>query len=211
MFDLETRGVYPVDIEYRQRGRVLEGAFPYVDPAYLEQRRRGVGTVADRGRRRKEAFRGRAFSFAVKARDRDIHLLRGHSYDSPLGSKFSRTLRLEDTDDEFLFTATLPPESEQPTGMRDTVLAVRGGLVGGISPGFVVPPADVVPDAEELIPEPGNPDMSIRLINEAVLYELSLVTRPVYTDTSVDLRSDYAVAEQNHVNAPFSEDVWRLL
>ena len=72
--------------------------------------------------------------------------------------------------------------------MRDTVLAVESGLVGGISPGFVVPPRSRVPNAERLTPEPGNPSVLIREINDAVLYELSLVTRPAYPDTEVEHR-----------------------
>ena len=68
-------------------------------------------------------------------------------------------------------------------------LSLQGGLVGGISPGFSVPPASAVPNAEELIPEPGNPGVQIRVIRQAVLFELSLVTRPAYPETDVDLRA----------------------
>ena len=74
--------------------------------------------------------------------------------------------------------------------MRDAVLATRGGLVGGISPGFTVPPLSIVPDAERFIPEPDNPGVQIRQINQAVLFEMSLVTRPQYKETVVDLRAE---------------------
>ena len=68
---------------------------------------------------------------------------------------------------------------------QDTVRMIRAGLVGGISPGFRVPPRDVVPDAETIEPEAGQPWRGrIRVINQAVLFELSLVTRPAYPDTS---------------------------
>ena len=73
--------------------------------------------------------------------------------------------------------------------MKDTVLAVRSGLIRGISPGFRVPPTSAVANAETLIPEAGNPGVFIRQINEAVLFELSLVTRPSYVESSVDVRS----------------------
>ena len=63
------------------------------------------------------------------------------------------------------------------------------GLSVGLSPGFNVPPPDVVPGAEELVPEPGNPDVLIRIIHAAVLFELSIVTRPAYPESFVDLRS----------------------
>ena len=165
-------------LEYRQRGRHLAGMFRYGTFA----------TVKDRGRTRKETVRSRAFSFAVKSEEHDIDLLRGHSFDSPLGSKLSGTLALEETDEALEFVASLPPERSQPSWMVDTVLAVRSGLVRGISPGFRVPPTSVVANAEELLPEVGNTGVLVRTINQAVLYELSLVTRPGYTGTEIDIR-----------------------
>lgn len=145
--------------------------------------------MRDRGRVRKEVFLQRAFAFAVEDPGREVHLLSGHSFDRPLASKRRGSLRLEDRDDGLRFEADLPAEAEQPSWMRDTVLSLQGGLVGGISPGFSVPPASAVPNAEELIPEPGNPGVQIRVIRQAVLFELSLVTRPAYPETDVDLRA----------------------
>ena len=66
---------------------------------------------------------------------------------------------------------------------------IGAGLMVGVSPGFRVPPLDVVPGAETLEPEPGNPGVSIRVIREAVLTELSIVTRPAYPDTGVATRA----------------------
>ena len=180
---LETRAIFPVeDLEIRQgeSGRSLRGRFPYGSRA----------TVRDRGRVRKETFGPRAFRFAVEDGEREVHLLSGHSYDRPLATKRGGTLKLEDRDDALIFEAMLPEEAQQPSWMRDTILALQGGLVGGISPGFRVPPASAVPNAERLIPEPGNPGVQIRQINQAVLHELSLVTRPAYPETDVDLRAD---------------------
>ena len=48
----------------------------------------------------------------------------------------------------------------------------------------------MVPDAETLEPEPGNPGVDIRVIRQAVLYELSIVTQPAYAETSVDVRAE---------------------
>ena len=106
-----------------------------------------------------------------------------------MARKRNNSLELEDTDDALLFRAVFPPEGEQPSYMRDFLLEMRAGLVGGISPGFNVPPAAVVPGAETLMPEPGNPGVSIRNIAQAVLFELSGVTRPAYTSTELDLRA----------------------
>ena len=183
MFDVESLAlpdypIYSVELEYRQRGRRITGSFPYGQTA----------TLSDRGRVRKERFGPRAFEFAVNDPARDIHLLVGHSFDAPLASKLGRSLRLSDSDSALEFAATLPAENRQPTWMRDAVLAISGGLMTGISPGFRVPPPAVLPDAEENIPEPGNPDILIRHISMAVLFELSGVTRAAYLKTTLDLR-----------------------
>ena len=75
--------------------------------------------------------------------------------------------------------------------MRDTVLAIRAGLVGGISPGFNVPPRAAVPDAESEEPEPGNPGIFIRVLRTVLVPEFSLVTRAAYSDsTSVEMRAE---------------------
>ena len=53
-----------------------------------------------------------------------------------------------------------------------------------------MPPAGTVPNAEELIADPEVAGIFIRQINQAVLYEISLVTRPSYKDTELSLRSE---------------------
>ena len=178
------RAIYEcLDLEYRARGRRLSGRFPY----------NSVATISDRGTVRKERFGPKAFSFAIDDLDRDISLLAGHSFNIPLAvrtAKNPKALELEDTEAALFFAATLPPESEQPSFMRDAVLSIQAGLLRGVSPGFRVPPAGVLPDGETFLPEPGNPGIEIRVINAAVLYELSLVHRPSYKDTSVELRHD---------------------
>ena len=174
--------VYPANLEIRQtgQGRQLTGSFPYGSMA----------TVRDRGRVRKERFSPRAFRFAVEDENRDIDLLAGHRFDQPLASKQAGTLVLEETDAGLSFRAELPIDDDQPSWMVDTVKAVRSRLARGISPGFRVPPASAVANAEEFLPEPGNPSVQIRQINQAVLVELSIVTRPSYVDSAVDIRHD---------------------
>ena len=121
---------------------------------------------------------------------RNIHILSGHSFDRPLGSLTAGNARVTEGDGAISFEVDLPDEARQPSWVRDAVLAVEAGLSVGVSPGFSVPPANVIPNAEELIPEPGNPGVSVRVIRQAVLYELSIVTRPAYAETAVDLRAD---------------------
>lgn len=178
--------IYPVEgLEVRQAGRLLAGAFKYGSTA----------TIRDRGRVRKERFAPRAFQHAVNDEEREINLLSGHTFAQPLASKRRGSLRLADSNDALEFEATLPPENEQPSWMRDAVLGVRAGLINGVSPGFRVPPVSAVARATELIPEPGNPGVAIRLIREAILYELSLVTRPAYPDTALSIRADEYAGE----------------
>ena len=177
-------------LEVRQEGEAVfvRGRFPY-----------GVdATMSDRGTVRKERFQPLAFRFAVEDPNREINLLRGHSFDAPLASKRNGTLVLEDAEDGLSFTARLPAEADQPGYMKDTLAMIRAGLVGGVSPGFSVPPRSVVPGAETLEPEAGNPGVMVRVIREAVLAELSLVTRPAYPDTDVDMRAWAAPALPRH-------------
>ncbi len=172
-----------VGLELRQRGRQLSGSFPYG----------ATGVISDRGTVRKERFAKRAFSFAIDDDTRTISLLRGHDFNAVLAvrSPQFKTLELVDGDDALSFEASLPPVSQQSTPMRDTLLDIRNGLLTSLSPGFRVPPRDAVPDAETFVPEPGSGGaVEIRIINAAVLFELSLVHRGSYKTTSVELRQE---------------------
>ena len=98
--------------------------------------------------------------------------------------------QIRDTAEAVLFEATLPIESAQTSWQRDFALAHGQGLIRGVSPGFTVPPRGVVPGAERLIPEPGNPGVMIRSIGAAVLFEVSAVTRPAYPATGLEERAE---------------------
>lgn len=177
----------PDYLEIRQSGGRaprLAGSFPYNKAA----------TIAKAGRVRKERVAPGAFAFAINDPARDINLLWGHKFDYPLASKAKGTLTIRDTPKALVFEAELPPIDIAPSWIEDAVRSVRSGLVGGISPGFTLPPAGAVALAERFIPEEGNPDVHIREILDAILIELSLVTRPVYRETTVEAR---AKAERN--------------
>ena len=213
-------GGFPIfagELEIRARGdrRTLAGVFPYSPgPGRL------MATVASRGRTRKERIAGDAFGWQLREfarlqdnlagaieesqverlrqelERRNVHVLSGHSYDKPLGDLRSGTAAVTSTREAVRFEVDLPPEAAQPSYMRDTVAMVNAGLAGGISPGFRVPPASAVRDAEVLEPEPGNPGVQVRVINQAVLFELSVVTRPAYSETDVDVRSLAALGNE---------------
>ena len=197
--------VWPCELEVRAGGRKLAGSFPYGATA----------VVKDRGRVRKERFRSGAFSWQIREFDRlqaqlateisrdiadaQIHVIReelarrnvdlprGHSFDKPLGSLLSGSLRFDDTATALKFEANLP--ADPPTWISDTIRAVEAGLIRGVSPGFRVPPASVVANAEELIDEAAT-RVQDRQINQAVLSELSLVTRLAYSVSGVSVRGD---------------------
>lgn len=176
--DLETRLAWPVDLEIRQSGRKLSGTFFYDRTA----------VTRDRGRVRKERIAPDAFSYAVNDPDREITLLLGHDFNNPLATKLAGSLELESTPAALRFAAQLPDEAAQTIAQVDAVKQVRQGLVRGLSPGFRVPPKTAVANAERLEDEVGNPGVQIRVIEAAVLWELSLVSRPAYQDTEIDVR-----------------------
>ena len=168
------------ELEIRRSGggRVLRGRFNYGSTA----------TIRDRGRIRKETFEPRAFRFAIEDETRRIDVLSGHDFGKPLASRKAGTLDIEDGDDGVTFEARLP--DDPPSWVIDAERAIAAGLMTGLSPGFSVPPASAVPDAERLEPEPGNPGVQIRVIRAAVLREFSIVTAPAYADAAVDLRAE---------------------
>ena len=206
--------VFEATLEVRAKGgaRVLAGTFPYSPgPGRM------MATVAATGRRRKERIGKNAFGWQIeefekvqkelarvidesldKARvellkqeleRRNVHILAGHSYDRPLGDLKSGTARVSSTDAAVGFEVDLP--ASMPSYFEDTVRMIEARLAGGVSPGFRVPPATAVKNAESFEPEPGNPGVQVRVINQAVLHELSIVTRPAYSETDIALRGQH--------------------
>ncbi|WP_415920584.1 HK97 family phage prohead protease [Tateyamaria sp. SN6-1] len=168
-------------LELRRDGKrpVIAGSFPY----------NSLATIADRGRVRKERIAPGAFNWTLENEDREVSLLFGHDFDKPLASRRNGSLELVATDDGLTFTASIAPDLEEVTHVRDALTLLGAGLVSGISPGFRVPPAEAAGETERLDPEPGNPGVFIRTILALVLYEISLVTRPAYEDAQAELRA----------------------
>ena len=178
---------WPATIELRQRGGRIFGSFPFNVQAVV----RASGTV------RKERFRPGAFDFALDDPSREVSLLVGHDYGQPLASKLAGTLAIRSTPAALEFNAVLPPTS----WAADLRAGIEAGAANyGVSPGFSLPPPDVVPGAETLTPEPGNPGVMVRTLNAVVLHEVSFVSRATYQGTEIslrheDLRDDEAAAE----------------
>ena len=180
----------PADlIEVRAEGdgsRTIAGKFPYGKTATLSDGGR-------RGRPRKERFAARAFEYRVNDPAADIHLLFGHDYGKPLASKASRTLSLRDGDDALTFEATIPPAVLETQHGRDALSLLSAGLAVGLSPGFRLPPERAVKDAETVEreaqdPEAGDHGAIIRTVKAALLFELSIVTRPAFEQAQVEAR-----------------------
>lgn len=164
--------------------RVITGSFPYNSLATLSDGGRNGG------RPRKERFKPGAFSYRVDKPDEEIHLLFGHDFDKPLASKLAKTLLLKDTPSALTFEAIITPEIASISYVSDVLALIASGLAVGLSPGFRIPPQRAVPDAETVEDEdPSLGDAIIRTINAALLYELSIVTRPAYQDSEVEARS----------------------
>lgn len=179
---METRMIWDAaDLEVRANGKrpVISGRFPY----------NSLAVLSDRGSVRKETILPGAFRFSLDDETREINLLSGHSFDKPLASRRAGSLELIDTETALEFIATIPEGAERATHITDTLALIGAGLVRGVSPGFRVPPRDVVPDAEELVPEQGNPGVMVRRLKHLVLFELSLVTRPAYETSEAELRA----------------------
>ena len=179
---METRMIWEADgLEVRQQNKrpMIVGSFQYSTLAVL----------SDRGTVRKESILPGAFDFTLSNPLAEINLLFGHSFDKPLASRQSGTLELQDSEKYLEFFATIPEGAERASHVVDALALIGSGLATGISPGFRVPPKEIVAGAEKLVPEPGNPSVMIRQLAALVLYELSIVTRPAYPTTNAELRN----------------------
>ncbi|MEP0046571.1 MAG: HK97 family phage prohead protease [Roseobacter sp.] len=177
-------------LELRKRASgalALQGRFPYGKRAVLSD---GGRT----GRPKKEVIAPRAFAYRVERPDEDIHLLVGHSFDKPLASRGAGTLDFVDSDEALSFTALITEEMQQVSYVRDILAGIAAGLTLGISPGFRLPPKRAVPQPEKIEdeghdPENGAHNAIIRTVLAALLYEISIVTRPAYDEAQVEARS----------------------
>lgn len=182
-------------LELRKRASgalALHGRFPYGKRAVLSD---GGRT----GRPRKEVIAPRAFAYRINTPSehggkKDIHLLSGHDYNKPLASVRTGTLDIQDSDEAVTFSATISPEMEEVSYVRDVLAALGAGLAVGISPGFRLPPKRAVPEPEEVedeghAPEEGAHNAIIRTVKSALLYEMSIVTRPAYPETQIEERN----------------------
>lgn len=173
-------------LEVRKRGSgglTLTGSFPYGKKATLSDGGR-------RGRPKKEVIAPRAFGYRLDDLSEDIHLLVGHSFDRPLASRSAGTLDIRDDDAGVFLTAIITPDMQEVSYVRDILASILAGLTVGLSPGFRLPPERAVPTPELVEDEdPAEGIAIIRTVLQALLYEMSIVTRPAYPGTQVEARN----------------------
>ena len=205
-------GVWPGTFEVRARGgggRVLTGSFPYGKTATVRasgrtrkerfapdslswQVREFEKVQAELGRVLKTTMESAEKELLVEGLEdalerRNTHLLVGHNYGHAIADMRTGNLAVRHTRASVEIEATLPAADRMPSWIRDAVLAVEGGQLRGISPGFRVPAGK---GGERLVPEEGPGGSMVREITDAVAFEYSLVARPAYASTAVDARAD---------------------
>ncbi|WP_288943723.1 HK97 family phage prohead protease [uncultured Roseovarius sp.] len=192
-------------LELRKRASgalALRGRFPYNKRAVLSD---GGRT----GRPRKEVIASRAFAYRVDRPEEDIHFLVGHSYDRPLASRGAGTLDIQDNDEALIFDAIITLEMQEVSYVRDFLAGFAAGLIMGLSPGFRIPPPRTVPDAETVEEEdPEEGTALIRTVHQALLYEISAVTRPAYDEAQIEARNWQAETSTRVDIHPLNR--WRL-
>ncbi len=190
---------YPADLEVRKRkdgSRIVRGRFPY-------NRRAVLTDGGNTGRPVKEVFKPKSFTYRIDIPTEEIHLLVGHDYDKPLASKLNGTLSFKDTAAALLIEAVITPQVLQTSYARDTLALIAAGLAVGLSPGFRIPPKRTVPNAETYEDEdPSEGRAKIRTINDALLYEMSVVTRPAYSESIVEADEDEDEEEEDEDAIP---------
>ena len=168
--------------EIRQGPRgSLEGLFPYDQISVISNSgTRGTGRV------RKQRIGPNAFAYVEDLiQTREITLTLGRGAGRTLASRQAGSLALDFGADALAFHTTKKPAAT--TYWRDFLTSLASGLVlYAIEPQFFTAG---VPDATRIIPEPGNPDVDIEVVDNAVLTSLAIVPRTRWPESTVNLRS----------------------
>lgn len=187
--------------------RVIHGRFPYGKWAVLSD-------GGKNGWPKKERFAPGAFRYSLdNIKQSPIHLLSGHSFDRPLASTDTGTLAFHDSAEALTFDAIIVEEVAAISWVQDLFNLIAAGLSIGLSPGFRIPPERAVPadQAEQIDQEPNDPSKGmfgaiLRTILQAILFELSIVTRPAYDQAQVEMRN-WTV--ENGIARPRAEGILR--
>jgi len=127
-----------------------------------------------------EMFGSGAFKGTIRSEESEVNLLANHDYTQPLANRSSGSLELREVDDCFEFVAKLDL-NDAPEWVLNTYNAVRKGLMKGVSPGFIVARNGEKREMRRSV-------RAVRVITEAVLKEISIVTAPAYDHTTAEAR-----------------------
>jgi HK97 family phage prohead protease len=119
----------------------------------------------------------------------DILALYGHDWNNVLGRRSAGTLSLYEDSHGLRFEIT-PPNT---TLGRDTMELVKTGYIAACSFGFNIVNSTIVEEGDTIIQE----------LRDVDLFEVSLVSSPAYTSTSVAVRSKPVL-----VKAPSIDMAW---
>ena len=202
-------GAYRGQVEVRARGRGVYGRVDY----------RKDRVISNTGRRRKQRFEPGAFSYNLKRweelqeemgaaiekgieqgvrdaiQDRvdlspDVVLLAGVKYDGAIGSMKKRSVTFKDTPEALEFEA--PDITGTPAG-RELLGRIESGVLSmGVVPLFALPPEDAIDGPVLTIePEPGNPEVDVEVVHEALLTAIAIVNRaPLGNPGLIEVRRD---------------------
>ena len=134
----------------------------------------------------REMFRKGAFTRVIQEKH-NVRALINHKDDKVLGSTQSGTLTIREGIDGLIFEND--PPNTQPA--RDLQVLVDRGDVGGVSIRFRSV-KEVWHDSDD------DNKLELREVIDADLLELSILTFPQYTETSVELRSANEECYKNH-------------
>ncbi len=163
-------------------------------PIQVQKARRLSDGGRKGGRPQKGTFAPKALPIVSRRRTKRFTCWSG-TIQSPLASKLTGTMKLVDTAEALTFEAEITPEIAATSYGRDVLAQIDSGLAYGISPGFRLPPPRRVAKPEVFSDEGHDPSRGmfnalIRTINSALLYELSIVTRPAYKESTIEALPD---------------------
>ena len=150
----------------RRKTRVSSGAFSWQLEEFAKLQEELQESIA-------EAIEGAAAD-AVRDRAREVQLLAGRSYDAPLASLRTGTLKLTDTDDALKFEVDTLPATSYAADLRAGMDS--GAADYGVDLLYSIPPSDVVPDAVEIVTEPGT-GVEIEVVHRGILQAIAVVSR----------------------------------
>lgn len=125
-------------------------------------------------------------AFLESLRHRDVRFLAHHDMGRPIARMSAGSLRLREADDGLHFEADLPDTGDG----RDLATLIDRGVISGVSIGFR-------PTETEHTTAPDGRNLQIH--HAADLYEVSAVTWPAYTTTTIRCASPFAAGNRSRL------------